>query len=33
MAQAQAVVAIPEGETVLPAGKVVAAQLLDEQGL
>jgi molybdopterin molybdotransferase len=33
MAQAQAVVAIPEGKTVLPAGKIVAAQLLEEQGL
>jgi molybdopterin molybdotransferase len=29
MAQAQAVVAIPEGETVLPAGSVVAAQHLE----
>jgi molybdopterin molybdotransferase len=29
MAEAQAVVAIPEGETVLPAGSVVVAQLLD----
>lgn len=29
MAEAQAVVAIPEGETVLPAGSIVTAQLLD----
>jgi len=29
MAEAQAVVAIPEGQTVLPAGKIVAAQLLE----
>lgn len=29
MAEAQAVVAIPEGETLLPAGSVVEAQLLD----
>ena len=29
MAEAQAVVAIPEKETVLPAGKIVAAQLLE----
>jgi molybdopterin molybdotransferase len=29
IAQAQAVVAIPEGETVLPAGSMVSAQLLD----
>jgi molybdopterin molybdotransferase len=29
MAEAQAVVAIPEGETVLPAGKVVPAQFLE----
>jgi molybdopterin molybdotransferase len=29
MAEAQAVVAIPEGQTVLPAGSVVKAQLLD----
>ena len=29
MAEAQAVVAIPEGEIVLPAGKIVAAQLLE----
>ncbi len=33
MAEAQAVVAIPEGETVLPAGTIVAAQMLEEQGL
>lgn len=28
MAEAQAVVAIPEGETILPAGSMVKAQLL-----
>ena len=33
MAQAQAVVAIPEGKTVLQDGRVVAAQLLEEPGL
>jgi molybdopterin molybdotransferase len=29
MAEAQAVVAIPEGKTILPAGSVIAAQLLE----
>ncbi len=33
MAEAQAVVAIPEGQTVLPAGRIVPAQILDERGL
>jgi len=33
MAEAQAVVAIPEGETILPAGKIVAAQILEKRGL